>query len=229
MDASLCAVCETAIPYSFGRPRLYCSESCKCRSYRERRAVESATFALCEVDGCDNRVRSKAARWCERHYIRWYRHGDPTARKSTAREATGKCVYCGGGAPSGRVFCSQLCRTRDRVGADIDRQCAVCDGPVPFTARSDSLYCSVACRLFKNRAARYSLSVKQLSALIEAQGDACAICGCEGPLVVDHCHDSLAVRGLLCGRCNSGIGMLQNSPTVMRAAADYIEASDGAA
>ena len=31
----------------------------------------------CEVEGCDAPCRSGAGRWCERHYTRWLRHGDP--------------------------------------------------------------------------------------------------------------------------------------------------------
>ena len=43
-------------------------------------------------------------------------------------------------------------------------------------------------------------------------------------LVVDHCHRSRQVRGLLCNRCNTMIGQARERPEVLRAGADYLEA-----
>lgn len=54
----------------------------------------------------------------------------------------------------------------------------------------------------------------------------CAIC--HGPATVkgfsiDHCHTTGRVRGLLCSPCNTAIGLLQDDPPLLRAAADYLE------
>lgn len=55
----------------------------------------------------------------------------------------------------------------------------------------------------------------------------CAICG--QPFVktpqADHDHATGQVRGLLCGNCNSGLGLLQDNPELLRAAANYLEES----
>lgn len=32
---------------------------------------------ICSIEGCDKPSRSNPAGWCEKHYMRWYRHGDP--------------------------------------------------------------------------------------------------------------------------------------------------------
>lgn len=42
-------------------------------------------------------------------------------------------------------------------------------------------------------------------------------------LVVDHCHTSGRVRGLLCPNCNTAVGMLQESPELIRATLAYVE------
>jgi len=41
-----------------------------------------AQRTACSIDGCSNLTRSGANPWCEKHYIRWYRHGDPLATMS---------------------------------------------------------------------------------------------------------------------------------------------------
>lgn len=56
----------------------------------------------------------------------------------------------------------------------------------------------------------------------------CEVCGAaelreKRGLVVDHCHDKGHVRGVLCHTCNTAIGLMKDSPAIMRAAAKYIE------
>jgi hypothetical protein len=64
--------------------------------------------------------------------------------------------------------------------------------------------------------------------MLEDQGHVCAICGTKDPgykgrFVVDHDHDTGNVRGLLCDRCNTGIGFLQDNIAVLRSAINYLE------
>lgn len=44
-------------------------------------------------------------------------------------------------------------------------------------------------------------------------------------LVVDHCHETGKVRGLLCRTCNMGLGQLKDDPARLRRLADYVENS----
>jgi hypothetical protein len=64
--------------------------------------------------------------------------------------------------------------------------------------------------------------------LLAAQDGRCAICQFwpDFPLSdlnLDHCHTKKYVRGLLCPSCNKGIGQFKNDPTLLRAAAAYLE------
>jgi hypothetical protein len=82
----------------------------------------------------------------------------------------------------------------------------------------------------------YGISDVQWDAIHAAQGGSCAICGRidDGSLAArrlhtDHCHDSGAVRGLLCGSCNSGIGRFQHDIELLRSAIRYLENPPAAA
>lgn len=62
------------------------------------------------------------------------------------------------------------------------------------------------------RAKLYGLSPEEQEAMLAAQGGRCR--GCRRlftedlPYAVDHCHDTLRVRALLCDRCNLCLGHL---------------------
>lgn len=78
----------------------------------------------------------------------------------------------------------------------------------------------------------YKMSVEEYELLLEAQGGVCAICGRPetavnqwGPLVlaVDHDHITGVIRGLLCHRCNRGLGYFHDNPEYLIEAAHYVE------
>lgn len=53
----------------------------------------------------------------------------------------------------------------------------------------------------------------------------CEICNHKSngaSLAIDHCHSTGRIRGMLCGPCNRGIGLLQDSPNLLQAAYDYL-------
>lgn len=80
---------------------------------------------------------------------------------------------------------------------------------------------------------KYRLTVAQFDALLAQQGGACAICRRREPggrwnqFVVDHDHDTGAIRGLLCDPCNRGLGFFQESSSLLSRAAAYLEAHNG--
>lgn len=77
----------------------------------------------------------------------------------------------------------------------------------------------------------YRIRPQDYTRLLSEQGFACAVC--KKPhaeekhkkLVVDHCHKSGKVRGLLCSKCNSGLGYFEDSAIAFRNAAAYLEKS----
>lgn len=74
---------------------------------------------------------------------------------------------------------------------------------------------------------KYGVTLEQYEALLVKQGGVCAICGSlpnggRAYLDVDHCHITGEVRGLLCGKCNKGIGMFNTAPSLLTRAATYL-------
>jgi Recombination endonuclease VII len=78
---------------------------------------------------------------------------------------------------------------------------------------------------------RYGISREEYAALLARQGGVCAICGkpAEKTLCVDHCHSTGKIRGLLCRKCNFGLGCYAEDQAAMIATLAYLGhgASDG--
>ena len=72
----------------------------------------------------------------------------------------------------------------------------------------------------------YGIDIKGYNAILDAQGGVCAICKCEclsgRHLAVDHDHETGDVRGLLCSRCNTAIGLLRDDETLFTKAIEYL-------
>lgn len=75
----------------------------------------------------------------------------------------------------------------------------------------------------------YGITLEEFNALLKFQGGVCVICGYSdrsNPKIfpfVDHSHSAKHVRGILCSRCNHGLGNFRDSPALLRKAAKYLE------
>lgn len=72
---------------------------------------------------------------------------------------------------------------------------------------------------------KFGLSLEAYAELLSGQHGRCAICGAlpkSRPLAVDHDHHTGRIRGLLCDRCNGGIGMLGDDIEILRRAIEYL-------
>lgn len=89
------------------------------------------------------------------------------------------------------------------------------------------------CQLHCYRYRTYGITMVEFRQLVEAQENRCGVCshheaakehtsGKVRALAIDHDHESGAIRGLLCWRCNAVIGRMGDSAGRLRSAADYL-------
>jgi hypothetical protein len=76
---------------------------------------------------------------------------------------------------------------------------------------------------------KYGVTPEWYDKTLEAQGGHCALCSATSAhvnrktiLFVDHCHSSGAVRGLLCAKCNTHLGIVEADPTWHERALEYL-------
>jgi hypothetical protein len=73
---------------------------------------------------------------------------------------------------------------------------------------------------------RSNWTLKDYEVAFAAQNGLCDICGNADPsrkLYADHDHSTGQRRSLLCIKCNSALGLFQESPYLLRKAAEYLE------
>ena len=70
----------------------------------------------------------------------------------------------------------------------------------------------------------YGLSRKEHRRLLDEQNGVCAVCKLPSrrALCVDHCHATRQVRGLLCDKCNTALGLLGDDVRRLLAAVAYL-------
>ena len=75
---------------------------------------------------------------------------------------------------------------------------------------------------------KYGITEDDYIEMLEQQDFKCLICGTEADqqnraLAVDHCHETGVVRGLLCQKCNIGIGHFNDDIQLLAKAIQYLQ------
>lgn len=146
--------------------------------------------------------------WKDRHVI----------QDGNAAEGLGHCSKCGPDSPvfhraDRNTFECWAVRRERRARRRVNRRAQETD---PALVRKYWLK------------TKYGMTPEAYDEMLLRQSGLCAICGCgeiarDGRrLAVDHCHATGAIRGLLCNRCNRGLGLFKDDVTRVRAAADYL-------
>ena len=78
----------------------------------------------------------------------------------------------------------------------------------------------------KCRLKRFGITVEEYKERLLNQNNVCAICGRRNKngvrLSIDHDHKTSKIRGLLCGKCNVGIGLFNHDRDILHKAILYL-------
>lgn len=76
-----------------------------------------------------------------------------------------------------------------------------------------------------DRARDLGISHEEFALIRPRMDGSCEICGREGRLMMDHDHKTMKLRGLLCKRCNTGLGVIGDTLDHVRKVIAYLERS----
>jgi len=122
-------------------------------------------------------------------------------------------------------FCQQKKRVSEyskrlRAKDGLRHRCKPCDRKEDKKYRQNNPSKQRLCKVKHT----YGLNKKEYEALVKKHNGKCAICEFDNKqLGIDHCHYTGKVRGLLCSRCNSGIGMLGDDVKTLQKAMKYLK------
>lgn len=160
-------------------------------------------------------------RFCEECKISRHR------AKSRALQAKNR-----GQTPKGPTYTCQVCGMVSATPANAGMPPKLCD----VCAAQSNLESKRRIWTKKNLD-RYSLTMERFNALIESQCNRCAVCGTSHPggagsrWHIDHDHSCCGpgvscgncVRGLICSRCNTALGLFDDRPEILEVAIRYLK------
>lgn len=176
---------------------------------------------------------------CKREYVNMKQREYARTHRPPAKQPV--CVDCGCALEwkgSGRppVRCQPCVAEYTNIDARRRYHARMTDPAKRETQRANGKirYSKNAAKLREQKLAahykwKYGLTREDRDRMIAEQGGLCKICGKPprpdhkgGRLHVDHCHTTKRVRGLLCGHCNTMIGLAGEDPKILLAAVEYL-------
>ena len=120
----------------------------------------------------------------------------------------------------------------------ITKTCTICNSPL-IRYKHRWTYCGSVCHVLAKQEAdlirclrKYGMTYLEYKYLLADQYHVCAICGNPETqklhgrpkrLAIDHCHKTNRVRGLLCQRCNTGLGHFKDDLVLLNVATQYLQ------
>lgn len=177
----------------------------------------------CLVDGCLRDVHALGL--CVLHYGRKWRYGTVSLTRGLKCDSVLLLE-------KGLGFCSKCKKEKEVSEFNKDkhtitgyaRYCRKCNG------ERSSLRYLLHPDEHKNTQLKsdFGITLLEYKKILSEQNGVCDICGQSDPtknkrLAVDHDHRKNKVRGLLCSKCNNGIGLFQDNVKLLEKAILYLK------
>jgi len=102
------------------------------------------------------------------------------------------------------------------------------NGNVKFERKTSEFNFKIRPRYKYNIKGNFKITIDQFKEMFLNQNGRCGICNIpfeskvpDNP-AIDHCHASGKIRGLLCSKCNSALGMLNDDPEIIKNAIKWL-------
>ena len=215
-----CEQCGQPIPSGRRWGARFCSVACKDTASDAKKRTELLAARA---------ARARFCAWCKELLTAEARFGSRFCSR-TCGDAWGN---------------HQKALSAERAKQTVRKPCEVCGGSIPASRRAHAIYCSPECKRRSRRSTSLrarntqqasnrqhrGFTTEEFDTMLAVQGGVCAICGTtewggrwDRPYADhDHALETFLLRGILCGNCNSGLGMFRDDPARLRAAAAYLE------
>jgi hypothetical protein len=176
---------------------------------------------ICKAKDCNRQVNAKG--YCDKHYRRVKKSG--TTEKTDFIQKECNSTECKRSAKS-KGLCDMHYRRLKTTGktelsVKIKRRCKIENCEKPHAAKD-------LCRIHYEMIRQKMIIDERAKSIINSNKGLCDICRSDIPgfgrknLSVDHDHSTGLVRGMLCQKCNIGLGNFNDSPELLKRAIKYL-------
>lgn len=176
---------------------------------------------VCISNNCNN--RSVSLGYCDKHYRRFKKYGD----SDKVHIFIAKICYvdkCDKQSRS-KGLCELHYRRLKKTGTtDLVKIKKVCSIPLCARKHVAKGFCGLH---YEMKTQKISIDEKTMTIINEHSGK-CDICSTDIPgfgrkkLCIDHDHITGAFRGMLCQKCNLGLGNFNDDPNLLKKAIKYL-------
>jgi hypothetical protein len=175
----------------------------------------------CDAHDCDRKAQARG--YCDKHYRRFLKYGSSEIRHIFVPK---KCLEdsCDRQSKS-KGYCDKHYRRFRKTGTPkLDKKymsCSVSDCSERHVAKS---FCATHYAMNRSN----MIIDRQSKDLISNHNGQCDICKSKVPgfkrqkFCIDHDHKTGLVRGMLCQKCNIGLGNFNDNPDLLMEAVKYL-------
>ncbi len=178
---------------------------------------------ICKAPFCENSKKYTKSAYCGKHEWERTKFNVKAFKEVLPLWSIKRCKIHGLLKPS------EVQKRKDRTAVNILYTCKYCLKPSSYKP-TDSYKETRQDRFLVKR---YGIDRKQYEETLKNQDYSCAICklpnfnfdtrtGKNRKMAVDHCHETKKVRGILCFKCNMGLGSFKDDIFLLEKAIKYL-------